>query len=70
MEARATSRFVRIAPQKVRLVVDMVRGKRVEEALGMLQYMPKRAAKWWSRRCGRPSPTPRTRSASTSTSST
>ncbi len=45
MEARAVSRHVRIAPRKVRLVVDLVRGKGVEEALGILEYVPKRAAR-------------------------
>jgi large subunit ribosomal protein L22 len=34
-----------MAPQKVRLVVDLVRGKGVEEALNILDYTPKRAAK-------------------------
>jgi large subunit ribosomal protein L22 len=45
MEARATSRFARMTAQKVRLVVDMIRGKPVEAALGILEYTPKRAAK-------------------------
>ena len=45
MEARAVSRHIRIAPRKVRLVVDLVRGKGVEEALSILEYVPKRAAR-------------------------
>jgi large subunit ribosomal protein L22 len=45
MEARASSRFLRIAPRKARLVVDMIRGKSVEAALGILEYTPKRGAK-------------------------
>ena len=45
MEARATSRFVRITAQKARLVVDMIRGKSVETALGILEYTPKRGAR-------------------------
>jgi len=45
MEARASSRYVRMAPRKARLVVDLIRGKPVERALGILQYTPKRAAK-------------------------
>ena len=45
MEARAVSRHVRISAQKVRLVVDLVRGKGVEEALNILEYTPKRAAR-------------------------
>jgi large subunit ribosomal protein L22 len=45
MEARAVSRHVRMSAQKVRLVVDLVRGKRVEDALNILDYTPKRAAR-------------------------
>jgi len=45
MEARATSRFTRITAQKARLVVDMIRGKSVETALGILEYTPKRGAR-------------------------
>jgi len=45
MEARAVNRHVRIAAQKVRLVVDLIRGKGVEQALNILDYTPKRAAK-------------------------
>ena len=35
MEARATAKMIRIAPRKVRLVVDLVRGKQVQEALAI-----------------------------------
>jgi large subunit ribosomal protein L22 len=45
MEARAIARYVRMSPQKARLVVDMVRGKRVEEALSLLAFSPKKPAK-------------------------
>ncbi len=45
METRAVSRHVRIAPRKVRLVVDLVRGKRVEEAISILEFVPKSAAR-------------------------
>ena len=45
MESRAVSRHVRISAQKMRLVVDLVRGKGVEEALSILEYTPKRAAR-------------------------
>ncbi|MDZ4185044.1 MAG: 50S ribosomal protein L22 [Desulfuromonadales bacterium] len=44
MEARATLRYLRAAPRKVRLVADLVRGKRVEEALGALRFTPKAAS--------------------------
>lgn len=44
METRAVARFVRISPRKVRLVMDEVRGKKVEEALNMLSFAPQRGA--------------------------
>ncbi len=44
MEARATTKFVRLSPRKVRLVVDQIRGKAVEEALNILKFVPKRSA--------------------------
>jgi large subunit ribosomal protein L22 len=44
MEARAVNRHVRIAPRKARLVADMVRGKQVGTALGILQRIPQKAA--------------------------
>ncbi len=39
------SRHVRISPQKTRLVVDLIRGHRAEDALQILRYTPKRAAR-------------------------
>ncbi len=44
MESRALARYVRISPQKARLVADLVRGKDVEEALAILDFTPKKAA--------------------------
>ena len=44
MEARASAKYLRGSPQKARLVVDMIRGKNVNEALAVLQYTNKRAA--------------------------
>ncbi|OUM87985.1 MAG: 50S ribosomal protein L22 [Bacillus thermozeamaize] len=43
-EARAIARYVRIAPRKVRLVVDLIRGKHVAEALAILRHTPKAAS--------------------------
>ena len=40
MESSAVARYVRISPQKVRLVMDQIRGKRVEDALNMLKFAP------------------------------
>ncbi|HEY65858.1 MAG TPA: 50S ribosomal protein L22 [Caldilineae bacterium] len=44
-EVRAVYRYVGISPQKVRRVIDQVRGKRVDEALTMLRFMPQAAAR-------------------------
>lgn len=44
MQAKAILRNFRMSPQKVRLVADLVRGKPVAEALGILQYLPHKAA--------------------------
>jgi large subunit ribosomal protein L22 len=44
MESRATLRYLRLAPRKARLVIDLVRGRGVEDALGILEATPKRAA--------------------------
>src|ERR1700735_5108637 len=44
IEARAMARHVRMSPQKVRLVVDLIRGHRAEDALHILRYTKKRAA--------------------------
>jgi large subunit ribosomal protein L22 len=41
MEAKAIAKTVRIAPRKVRLVVDLVRGKSVAEAASILRLTPK-----------------------------
>ncbi len=38
------TRFLRISPRKVRLVVDQIRGKEVEAALNILKFTPKRSA--------------------------
>ncbi len=42
---RAVARHVQMSPQKVRLVVDMVRGKGAEEALDVLRFTSKAAAR-------------------------
>jgi len=42
--SRAKLRYVRITPQKARLVADLVRGRSVDEALRMLQFTEKRSA--------------------------
>ncbi len=45
MEATATLRYLKASPQKVRLVADLVRGKKVDEALGILRFTRKSCAK-------------------------
>ncbi len=42
--AKATARFVRVSPMKVRRVLELVRGKSVSEALAILKYAPQGAA--------------------------
>jgi large subunit ribosomal protein L22 len=44
MEARASARYLRGSAQKARLVIDMIRGKNVNQALAILQFTNKRAA--------------------------
>jgi large subunit ribosomal protein L22 len=45
IEAHALARHVRMSPQKARLVMDLIRGQRAQDALNTLRYTPKRAAK-------------------------
>jgi large subunit ribosomal protein L22 len=44
METKASVRGVRLSVDKGRLVADLVRGKRVDQALNILQFTPKKAA--------------------------
>jgi len=45
MEAKAIHRFARLAPRKARYVADLIRGKDLDEALAILHYTPKAAAR-------------------------
>ncbi|MEI6042995.1 MAG: 50S ribosomal protein L22 [Chloroflexota bacterium] len=45
MEVSATLKNIRHSPRKVRLVVNAVRGKRVDDALAILRYMPQHSAR-------------------------
>ncbi|MGV1098107.1 50S ribosomal protein L22 [Thiovibrio sp. JS02] len=45
MEARALARYIRISPQKARLVADLVRGKSVGYAINTLRFLPKKGAR-------------------------
>jgi len=44
MEVRAVARFVRVSPRKVRLVMDQIRGKQIEEAINLLTFAPQKGA--------------------------
>lgn len=44
-EAKAILRFVRVAPRKARLVVDLIRGHQVAEALNILKFTPRSASR-------------------------
>jgi len=44
MKARALAKYIKGSPQKARLVVDLIRGQNVTEALAVLKTSPKRAA--------------------------
>lgn len=44
MEAKAVAKYIRVSPQKARLVVDLVRGKSIEEAKKILQFTRKYSA--------------------------
>ena len=44
MEARAVAKYIRVSPQKARLVVDLVRGKKIDEAKKILQFTRKYSA--------------------------
>lgn len=45
MEAKAVAKYVRISPRKVRVVMDLVRGKDVAEAYAILKFTPKAGAR-------------------------
>ena len=45
MEVRAVGKYLRVSAQKTRLVADMVRGKKVDEALILLRFTPKKSGR-------------------------
>ena len=45
LQARAINRYVNSSPRKMRLVIDLIRGKSVPEALGILHFTPNHASK-------------------------
>ncbi|MEW8955395.1 50S ribosomal protein L22 [Clostridium sp.] len=44
MEAKAIAKYIRMSPMKVGVVLDLIRGKSVNEAFAILKYTPKDAA--------------------------
>ena len=44
MQTEAKSKYIRMSPRKIKRVLDLVRGKRVDQALDMLHFTPKVAA--------------------------
>ncbi|RJO73254.1 MAG: 50S ribosomal protein L22 [Myxococcales bacterium] len=44
MEVKAKLRYLRIAPRKTRSVASLIRGKKIEQAINILNYCPRRAA--------------------------
>ena len=45
MEVRAVGKYLRVSPYKVRLVADLVRGKKVGDALTILKFLPKKGGR-------------------------
>lgn len=46
MESKAVARYMRTSPLKMRRVIDLIKGKNVEDALNVLHFSPKRSAKF------------------------
>lgn len=44
MQAKAHARYIRIAPRKVQLIMDLIRGKEVGEAISILRHTPRSAS--------------------------
>lgn len=44
VKSKAVARYVRISPRKARLVIDLIRGKSVDEALAILRFTPRAAS--------------------------
>jgi large subunit ribosomal protein L22 len=45
METKAQAKYIRIAPRKVQVIVPVIKGRKVEEAISLLQFMPKKGAR-------------------------
>ena len=47
METKVVAKYIRSSPQKARLVADLIRGKRVDEALSLLQHVQKKPVRYF-----------------------
>lgn len=65
---RAIARYIRISSRKVKVVIDLIRGKRVADAEAILMHTPKAPQSRCSSSCALPWPTRRTMRALTPTS--
>jgi len=45
MKSRAVAKYIRVSPRKVRLIMDQIRGKSVEEALNLVSFAPQKGAR-------------------------
>lgn len=45
MEAKAVLKYIRVAPRKARMAIDLIRGKNAEEAMTILKFTPRHAAR-------------------------
>ena len=54
MEVQAISRNVRISPRKVRIVANLVRGKKAGEAISILRNTPRQLPSWLKKPSGAP----------------
>jgi len=46
MEAKAHTRYIRISPQKLRLICELIAGKKVDQAISILEFTPKKGARF------------------------
>ena len=45
METKAQAKYIRIAPRKVKVIIPTIKGRKVEEAIAILQFMPRKGAR-------------------------
>jgi large subunit ribosomal protein L22 len=45
METKAQAKYIRIAPRKVQVIIPAIKGRKVEEAISILQFMPRKGAR-------------------------